>query len=91
MIQSQENGFDYQGNGWIKGVLDMGFLSGKRALIVGLASSRSIAYGIASAMAEQGAELAFTYQNERLASVSRWVWCEHTECSSECLFGVVPP
>ena len=44
----------------------MGFLSGKRALIVGLASNRSIAYGIAKAFHEQGAELAFTYQNEKL-------------------------
>lgn len=44
----------------------MGFLNGKRALIVGLASNRSIAYGIAKALHEQGAELAFTYQNEKL-------------------------
>jgi len=44
----------------------MGFLTGKKVLIVGLASNRSIAYGIAQAMHEQGAELAFTYQNEKL-------------------------
>jgi enoyl-[acyl-carrier protein] reductase I len=44
----------------------VGFLSGKRALIVGLATERSIAYGIASAMRREGAELAFTYQNDRL-------------------------
>lgn len=44
----------------------MGFLEGKRALIVGLASNRSIAYGIAQAMRRQGAELAFTYQNDKL-------------------------
>jgi len=44
----------------------MGFLEGKRALIVGVASNRSIAWGVAKAMKEQGAELAFTYQNERL-------------------------
>ncbi|KTD22625.1 enoyl-ACP reductase FabI [Legionella londiniensis] len=44
----------------------MGFLSGKKALIVGLASNRSIAYGIAQAFHQQGAELAFTYQNEKL-------------------------
>lgn len=44
----------------------MSFLSGKRALIVGVASNRSIAFGIASAMREQGADLAFTYQGERL-------------------------
>ncbi|MDH5407073.1 MAG: enoyl-ACP reductase [Gammaproteobacteria bacterium] len=44
----------------------MGFLQGKRALIVGLASNRSIAWGIAQAMQREGAELAFTYQNEKL-------------------------
>ena len=46
----------------------MGFLQGKRALIVGVASSRSIAWGIAQAMRREGAELAFTYQNEKLQS-----------------------
>ena len=45
-----------------------GFLAGKRALIVGVASPRSIAWGIAEAMYEQGAELAFTYQNDKLKS-----------------------
>jgi enoyl-[acyl-carrier protein] reductase I len=44
----------------------MGFLSGKRALIIGLASKRSIAWGIAEAMHREGAELAFTYQNDKL-------------------------
>jgi len=43
----------------------MGFLSGKRALIVGVANNRSIAAGIAAAMRREGAELAFTYLNER--------------------------
>lgn len=46
----------------------MGFLKGKRALIVGLASDRSIAYGIADAMFKQGAEIALTYQGEKLKS-----------------------
>jgi enoyl-[acyl-carrier protein] reductase I len=46
----------------------MGFLTGKRALIVGIASQRSIANGIAEAMHREGAELAFTYQNDRLKS-----------------------
>lgn len=45
----------------------MAFLSGKRILITGLLSNRSIAYGIARACRAQGAELAFTYQNERFA------------------------
>ena len=44
----------------------MGMLSGRRALIVGVASKLSIAYGIAEAMHREGAELAFTYQNEKL-------------------------
>ncbi len=44
----------------------MGFLNDKRALIVGVASNRSIAWGIARAMHAQGAALAFTYQTERL-------------------------
>ena len=46
----------------------MGFLTGKRALIVGVASPRSIAWGIATAMHREGAELAFTYQNDKLKS-----------------------
>ncbi|MCU0934560.1 MAG: enoyl-ACP reductase [Gammaproteobacteria bacterium] len=44
----------------------MGFLEGKRALIVGLASNRSIAWGVAQAMHREGATLAFTYQNDKL-------------------------
>ena len=46
----------------------MGFLQGKRALITGIASDRSIASGIAEAMHRQGAELAFTYQTDKLRS-----------------------
>jgi len=44
----------------------MGFLTGKRALIVGVATDRSIAWGIAQAMHREGAELAFSYLNDRL-------------------------
>lgn len=43
----------------------MGLLSGKRFLITGLISDRSIASGIAGVMHREGAELAFTYQNEK--------------------------
>ena len=43
----------------------MGFLAGKRLLITGVLSNRSIAYGIARACHRQGAELAFSYQGER--------------------------
>jgi len=46
----------------------MGFMAGKKALIVGVASDRSIASGIAVAFAREGAEIAFTYQNEKLKS-----------------------
>ena len=41
-----------------------GLLQGKRALVMGVANDRSIAWGIAQALAGQGAELAFTYQGE---------------------------
>ena len=41
-------------------------LQNKKILIAGLANKYSIAAGIANAMTQQGAELAFTYQNERL-------------------------
>lgn len=43
----------------------MGFLAGKRILITGLLSNRSISWGIAKACQREGATLAFTYQNER--------------------------
>ena len=60
----------------------MGFLQGKRALIVGLASNRSIAWGIAQAMHREGAELAFTYQTEKLQSrVEKLA----TECNSDII------
>jgi enoyl-[acyl-carrier protein] reductase I len=60
----------------------MGFLAGKRALIVGLASSRSIAWGVAKAMHREGAELAFTYQNDKLQErVEKMA----TECGSEIM------
>ena len=48
----------------------MGFLAGKRILITGLLSNRSIAYGIASACKREGAELAFTYVGERFRTAS---------------------
>lgn len=44
----------------------MGFMSNKRALIVGVLSNRSIAYGIAEAMRREGAEIALSYQNDKL-------------------------
>jgi enoyl-[acyl-carrier protein] reductase I len=43
----------------------MGFLAGKRLLITGVLSNRSIAYGIARACRREGAELAFSYVGER--------------------------
>jgi enoyl-[acyl-carrier protein] reductase I len=44
----------------------MGFLHGKRALVTGVLSQRSIAWGIANAMHREGAQLAFTYVDEKL-------------------------
>ncbi|MES9879074.1 MAG: enoyl-ACP reductase [Candidatus Sedimenticola sp. 1PA] len=44
----------------------MGFLQDKKVLVTGIASNRSIAYGIAKAMHREGAQLALTYQNEKL-------------------------
>lgn len=46
----------------------MGFLAGKKALITGIASERSIASGIAHAFHREGAEIAYTYQGEKLKS-----------------------
>ncbi|EAU39700.1 enoyl-(acyl carrier protein) reductase [Fulvimarina pelagi HTCC2506] len=43
-----------------------GLMKGKRGLIMGIANNRSIAYGIAKALADQGAEIALTYQNDAL-------------------------
>jgi len=44
----------------------MGILTGKRALIVGALNERSIAYGIAQAMRREGAEIALTYQSDKI-------------------------
>ena len=44
----------------------MGLMKGRRGLIMGLANDKSIAWGIAKALADQGAELAFSYQGEAL-------------------------
>ena len=41
-------------------------MKGKRGLIMGLANDRSLAWGIAKALASEGAELAFSYQGEAL-------------------------
>ena len=44
----------------------MGLMTGKRGLIMGLANDRSLAWGIAKALHEHGAEMAFSYQGEAL-------------------------
>ena len=46
--------------------IGQGLMAGKRGLILGVANNRSIAWGIAKACADQGAELAFTYQGDAL-------------------------
>ncbi len=52
----------------------MGILDGKTILVMGVANNRSIAWGCAQAMTEQGAQVIYTYQNERLKKfVSRLV------------------
>jgi enoyl-[acyl-carrier protein] reductase I len=61
----------------------MGFLQGKKALIIGIASDRSIASGIAEAMHREGAELAFSYQNDRLRER---VEKAALECGSKLVF-----
>jgi enoyl-[acyl-carrier protein] reductase I len=61
----------------------MGLLAGKRMLITGLLSNRSIAYGIARAMQREGATLAFTYQGE---GVKERVLKLAAEFSSELVF-----
>jgi len=48
-----------------KAAAPMGLLAGKRFLVSGILSNRSIAYGIARACRREGAELAFSYQGER--------------------------
>lgn len=63
----------------------MGILAGKRILITGLLSHRSIAFGIARAMHREGAELAFTYQNERFKDrVAKMVAEFNTELILPC-------
>ena len=44
----------------------IGLMKGRRGLIMGLANDKSIAWGIAKALADQGAELAFSYQGDAL-------------------------
>src|SRR6202040_1363344 len=48
------------------GLQTLGILAGKRGLVMGVANNRSIAWGIAKAAREAGAELAFTYQGESI-------------------------
>ncbi|CAC9450642.1 Enoyl-[acyl-carrier-protein] reductase [NADH] [Bathymodiolus heckerae thiotrophic gill symbiont] len=63
----------------------MGFLDGKKALVVGVASNRSIAWGIAHAMAKQGCEIALTYQNEKLKKrVDKCAVVCHSNIVIEC-------
>ena len=62
----------------------MGFLIGKKALIVGIASNRSIAWGIANAMVKQGCEIALTYQNDKLKK-------RVEKCAQACASNIVLP
>ena len=63
----------------------MGLLEGKRALILGIASNRSIAWGIARAMHREGAELALTGQNDRFCErISKLAAGVDTDIVLEC-------
>ncbi len=62
----------------------MGFLSNRKALIVGVASNRSIAWGIAEAMHREGAEIALTYQTDKLKG-------RVEQCAEACGGGPVMP
>ena len=62
----------------------MGFLAGKKILVTGLLSNRSIAYGVARAARREGAELAFTYVGERFRD-------RVTEMAAEFGSGIVLP
>jgi len=62
----------------------MGFLTGKKALVVGVASNRSIAWGIAEAMATNGCEIALTYQTDKLKS-------RVEKCAEVCNSSIVIP
>ena len=59
-----------------------GFLCGKKLLITGVLSNRSIAYGIAKACHDQGAELAFSYVGERFgdSDQAKLAWVVATCC-----------
>ena len=50
--------------------MTQGFLAGKKLLVTGVLSNRSIAYGIARACRAQGAELAFSYVGEKFKGFS---------------------
>ena len=49
----------------------MGLMAGKRGIVMGVANDRSIAWGIAQALSDQGAEIAFTYQDAFESRVRR--------------------
>ena len=66
----------------------MGFLNGKKILITGLLSNRSIAYGIAKACHREGAELAFTYVGERfIGRIKEFAKEFHSELIFDCDVG----
>ena len=54
----------------------MSILTGKKIIVTGVANKKSIAWGCAKAIAEQGAEIIYTYQNDRMKRnlVRSMVW-----------------
>ncbi|MFV0558344.1 MAG: enoyl-ACP reductase FabI [Enterococcus sp.] len=61
----------------------MGFLTGKKIVVMGVANKRSIAWGCAQALRNQGAEVIYTYQNERMEKPLRKLLDEN-EVTVEC-------
>ena len=62
----------------------MKFLEGKKALVLGIASNRSIAWGISDSLRKNGAELAFTYQNDKFKE-------RVTKLAKECDSDIILP
>ncbi len=66
-VEEPQPGEDVEAGAGNRGTATLtGLMQGKRGLIMGLANDRSLAWGIARALGEQGAELAFSYQGEAL-------------------------
>ena len=68
--------------------MSTGLMAGKRGLIMGLANDKSIAWGIAKALADHGAEMAFSYQGEALKKRVEPLARAASARSITCSFGI---